>query len=160
MVIKNPVKSYHDFFFWTQSLFVGEIMKNKSGLRVWINSFLLLGGPPTSICHFFKGGGGVGGERAKTSPEWKLIITSMTHHISRTVYHMIMILRYMWAMNSTKWTILVYHASYLMNHTLFDCYLRYICVKWWSLGFFFILSKFSLMCSISHHIIVICGIQV
>ena len=79
----------------------------------------------------------------------------MTHHISRTVYHMIMILRYMWAMNSTKWTILVYHASYLMNHTLFDCYLRYICVKWWSLGFFFILSKFSLMCSISqeYHII-------
>ena len=71
----------------------------------------------------------------------------MTHHISRTVYHMIMILRYMWAMNSTKWTILVYHASYLMNHTLFDCYLRYICVKWWSLGFFFILSN-SVWCAL------------
>ena len=90
----------------------------------------------------------LGGERVKTGPELKLIITSITHHILRTVYHMIMIFRYMWAINSTKWTILVCHASYLMNHTLYDCYLWYICVKW-SLGFFFILSKFSLMCSIS-----------
>ena len=31
------------------------------------------------------------GKRAKNSPKWKITITSVTHHISGTVYHMIII---------------------------------------------------------------------
>ena len=38
------------------------------------------------------GGMGGGGKRAKNIPQWKITITSVTCHISGTVYHMIMIL--------------------------------------------------------------------
>ena len=117
-----------------------------------------------------------GVKRAKNSPKWEITITSVTHHISGTVHHLIIIFGTHFKMmispglfffifskfwffrvlgelkgkNSPKWEITIAsvtdHISGTIHH-LSDHNFWYTYAKWWYLqGFFSLFQNFDFLC--------------
>ena len=105
----------------------------------------------------------LGGKRTKNSPKWEITIASVTHHFSRTVHHLIVIVsRSMENDDICRhsfqfFKILIFqnvaglkeqkiahdknnyihHTPYLRNRTSYDHNFWYTYVKWWYLQAYF-----------------------